>query len=106
MWTEDALQLMVLRPHLKSLLTEGMHVMVPGMVLVEKPFTVVSAGQECPHNRRKNECGDRRFGRQQTQRVRRRQRRRCQFQEASASLLGGFPPHTVLSRRSDEGHLM
>ena len=24
----------------------------------------VSAGQECPQNRRKNDCGERRFGRQ------------------------------------------
>jgi hypothetical protein len=64
----------------------------------------VSAGQECPQNRPKNDCSERRFGRQQTQRLPRRRRRRCSFQEASASLQGGYPPHTVLSHTGDEGH--
>ena len=64
-------------------------------------ISFVSAGQECPQNRRKNDCSERRFGRQQTQGLRRRRRRRCSFQEASASLEGAYPPHTVLSHRSD-----
>ena len=69
---------------------------------IEKRATFASSGQECPQNRRKNDCSKRRFGCQQTQRLRRQRRRRCSFQETSASLQGGYPPHTVLSHRGDE----
>jgi DNA-binding response OmpR family regulator len=52
--TEVALQLMVLRPQLKILFTSGSdrsvfdatHVLVPGMVFVEKPFTVGELGRK------------------------------------------------------------